>query len=106
MAGAVDMGAHAHARRCGRTVAVQVRDDDRTAIELDHAEPPRHAFAIKQFVAVVQRRVRDQLAAAILSPPIEPLRQANPAGFARRILHRPAIAADLQFQNGRVPPPP
>ncbi len=77
---------------------MHMRDDDRAAVELDDAEPPRHALAVKQFVAVMQRRFRNQFAGAILGTPVEPVRQAFAAGLARRILHRAAVAADLQFE--------
>ena len=66
LAGAVDVGMDANPRRRTRAIAVQMRDHDWTAIEPDHAEPPRHALAIEQLIAVVQRRFRNQLARAVL----------------------------------------
>jgi hypothetical protein len=98
LSGAVETGAHAHARWCAWAVAVEVRDDDRAAIELDHAEPPRHALAKEQLVAMPQHRFRNQITGTVLRAPIEAMREAGVAGFARRILHRCAIATDLQLE--------
>ena len=99
LSGAVEIGDDAHARRRRRAVAMQMGDEDRSAIELDHAEPPRHALAIEQLVAVVEQRFGNEFAGAVLRAPVEPLRQADTAGLARRILHRAAIAADLQLET-------
>ena len=94
----VEAGDDVHARRRRRAIAMQMGDHDRSAIELDHAEPPRHAFAVKQFVAVMQQRFGNELAGAVLRAPVEPLRQACAARLPRRILHCSAVAADLQFE--------
>ena len=58
-AGLIEPRAHPHARRRCAHVAVQVHDDGRAGIELHHAEPPGHALAKEDVVAVAQQRLRD-----------------------------------------------
>src|SRR6185369_9703671 len=74
-------------------------------VEADEAEPPRQPLAIERIVAVVQDRLAQQLAGALLRRPHELGRQAHVARVARRILHRLATPADLQreasFGGGR-----
>jgi hypothetical protein len=45
---------------------------------------------------VVQDRVGDELARAVLGAPLQADREAPAAGFARRVLHMPAITAHLK----------
>jgi len=88
----------ANPRRRSYTIAVQMGDHNGTAIKPDHAEPPRQALTIKKLIAVMQRRFRKQFTRAVLDFPLEPLRQADPARFARWILYGAAIAAGLELQ--------
>src|SRR6185503_10219787 len=76
---------------------MEMRDHDRAAVEPDEAQPPRQALAKEKIVAVVEHRLREELAAFGLRLPIQENRQALLAGLARRILHRAAIAALLQL---------
>ena len=62
-------------------------------------KPPRHAFAKKQFLRVMQRRLADKLAFAAHQGPFEFFRKATHAGFARRILDSAACGATLQLQS-------
>ena len=58
-----------------------------------------HALAEIVFHRVAQGGLGHQFAVAALGRPVEQVRQALPAGFARRILDRPAVPADLELED-------
>src|SRR5262245_53839420 len=75
-----------------------MRDDNRTAIELDHAKTPRHAFAKEQLETMPQHCLRNQITRATLLAPVEAMRKACITGFARRILDCSAFTTNLQLE--------
>ena len=77
-------------------VAVQMRDHDRTGIELHGADPPRRALAKVRIGRGLHRGFRQQRTAAIDVTERQPRRQARRAGIARRIDDGVAVEADLQ----------
>ena len=105
LSGPVEIGDDAHARRRRRAVAMQMRDDDGPAIELDEAEPPRHALAKEQFVAVMQQSFPKQ------ARPRRPGRANRADATGRRGRLRAADTAPcrnrgrLAARSGRAPPP-
>jgi hypothetical protein len=96
--GPVQPCADPHARRWIPDVAVQMCYDGRAAVEPDQPEPPRHALAEVEIVAVTQQRLRKQLPRAILLAPDQAVRQARLADLARRVLCGRAAPADLQLE--------
>ena len=69
-------------------VAVQMRDHDRTGIELHGADPPRRALAKVRIGRGLHRGFRHQRTAAIDVTERQPRRQARRAGIARRVDRR------------------
>jgi hypothetical protein len=94
----VEPRTYAHARRRRWAVAMQMRDNDRAAIELDYAETPWHAFAKEQLETLPQHCLRNQITRAILLAPVEAMGKAGITGFARRILDCSAFTTDLQLE--------
>ena len=99
-AGAVEPRADAAPRvgRARRTSPCRCTITVGPASRLHQAQPPRQALAEEQVVAVVQHGLAEQLALAALRAPLQPRRQAAVAGLARRVLHRAAVLAHLQFE--------
>ena len=77
-------------------VAMQMRDHDRTGIELHGADAPRRALAKVRIGRDLHRGFRHKRAAGIDIAERQPRRQARRAGVARRIDDGAAIEADLQ----------
>src|SRR5690349_4383049 len=77
---------------------MQMCDHRWAAIEFHEPQPPRQALAEEKVVAVMKHRVRKEFAPRRLLLPVQAQRQALLACFARRILHRAAIAALLQLE--------
>src|SRR5437773_9114606 len=75
-----------------------MRDHSRAAVELHEAQPPRQALAEEKIVAVMEDRIGQELAFRLLRFPIEADGKAVLTRFARRILHRAAVAALLQLE--------
>jgi len=72
-----------------------MRDDGRAAVQAHQSKPPRQPLAKKQVVAVVQDRLGDPIAAAVLRFPRNAGRKAVLAGFPWRLLHVCAVGALL-----------
>src|SRR5260221_8334891 len=68
------------------------------ALELHQPEARVQPLAKEKIVAVMEHRVREQLAFLRLRLPVEADGQALLAGLARRILHGAAVAALLQLE--------
>jgi len=94
---AVESQGEAHAAVVG-AVFMHMRDDRRSGIHPHGADAPRQALAEIEVVAVAQGRCRDEVPAVGDRPPVEPLGQAVAADFARRVLHRLAVGADLHLE--------
>src|SRR3979411_2851959 len=77
---------------------MQMGDDRGAAVELHQPEAPGQPLAKEKIVAVMEHRVREQLAFLRLRLPVEADGQALLARLARRILHRGAVAALLQLE--------
>ena len=95
LAGAVEPGADAHARRRIADLAVQVDHQRRAGIEMHQAQPPGQPLAEEQVVAVVQRGAAEQLAFA---------RSARAsAGAATGTCGRPRAAGTAPCRSPRRP---
>ncbi len=95
---AIEHGPHADPGGRRADVAVQVDDQRRAGIQVHQTQAPRQPLAKEQVVAVVQRGLAEQPAAARLLAPGQVGGQAAMTGFARRVLDGVALRADLQCE--------
>src|SRR5271167_1498134 len=77
---------------------MEMGDDDGAAVEAHKSRPPRMPLAEIEFAGHAPDRAGGDDAAAFHVAPFQSAGETVPADLARRILHRAAIAADLQHE--------